>query len=184
MNILHEVRLTTTAVTVDGQALQVEHSGHELLRELYRREVGDYPKFYKMDVLSAVAFVASELLLHAEGAAHEVPRTDRAVVLFTCQASCQADQAFQRTINPGDDYFPSPAAFVYTLPNIACGEIALRNGYRSETACYLLPCHDEEAERDLLALTLAAPGVQTVLGGWIDCTDKNNFEAIIRLWTN
>ena len=33
------------------------------LTDLYRRYVGDYPKFFKMDGLSKLGFVATEMLL-------------------------------------------------------------------------------------------------------------------------
>ena len=77
--------------------------------------------------------MASELLLQAEGAERFVPREDRAVVFFNRSASLQADTAYQATIQDPDNFYPSPAAFVYTLPNIVTGEIAIRNKYFGET---------------------------------------------------
>ena len=41
---------------------------------------------------------------------------------------------FQETIQHADSYYPSPALFVYTLPNIVTGEIAIRNKYYGETS--------------------------------------------------
>ena len=40
--------------------------GAEKLVELYRTHVGNYPKFFKMDPLCRLGFVASEMLLNQE----------------------------------------------------------------------------------------------------------------------
>ena len=103
---------------LNGQPVATNEQGEKMLVELYRRYVKDYPKFFKMDTLSKLGFVASELLLQAEGAERFVPREDRAVVFFNRSASLQADTAYQATIQDPENFFPSPAAFVYTLPNI------------------------------------------------------------------
>ena len=39
--------------------------GISFLKQVYKSEIGNYPRFYKMDNLSKLGFVASELLLHA-----------------------------------------------------------------------------------------------------------------------
>ena len=78
----HEVYITPNEVSIDGKVLNHNENGAAMLTELYRAHVGDYPKFFKMDTLSKLGFVASELLLQAEGAERFVPREDRAVVFF------------------------------------------------------------------------------------------------------
>ena len=108
-----------------------------MLVELYREYVKDYPKFFKMDTLSRLGFMAAELLLQAEGAERFVPREDRAVILANRSASIKNDKDYLETISEGN-YYPSPALFVYTLPNIVTGEIAIRNKYLGETAFYVL----------------------------------------------
>ena len=63
----HSVRITQDEIIVDGNRLDVKSHGKEMLTEVYKTKIGDYPKFYKMDMLSRLAFVASELLIEAEG---------------------------------------------------------------------------------------------------------------------
>ena len=70
----HEVYITPNEVSIDGKVLSHNENGAAMLTELYRAYVGDYPKFFKMDTLSKLGFVASELLLQAEGAERFVPR--------------------------------------------------------------------------------------------------------------
>ncbi len=130
-----------------------------------------------MDTLCKLGFVASELLLQAEGEPRFEPREDRAVVLFNKSASLQADTAYQATIQDPENFFPSPAAFVYTLPNIVTGEIAIRNKYFGETLFIVLEHDDEQIMARELQNVFQDPMTQSVLGGWLECTDENHFEA-------
>ena len=141
---------------------------------------GAYPKFYKMDKLSQLGFIASELLLKQESPRKE-QCTDRAVVLFNHSSSVWVDREYAKSIAVGDDYFPSPSLFVYTLPNIVCGEIAVRNGYHAETAFYILPNKDENMMHQVLASTFLDETIQSILTGWIDYEDDQHFEAELKL---
>ena len=173
----HKVIINPNEVILDGKTLDHTEQGGALLTELYRTYVGDYPKFFKMDTLSKLGLVASELLLQAEGDPRFEPREDRAVVFFNRSASLQADTAYQATIQEPENFFPSPAAFVYTLPNIVTGEIAIRNKYYGETSFIVLPENDPEIMAQQLQLAFLDTMTQSILGGWLDCTDENHFEA-------
>lgn len=173
----HVVRITPNTVILDGKPLNHQEQGAALLTELYRSHVGDYPKFFKMDTLSKLGFVASELLLQAEGKERFVPCEDRAVVFFNWSASLQADTNYQSTIQDPGNFFPSPAAFVYTLPNIVTGEIAIRNKYFGETSFIVLEQRDESVMEQQLNNAFQDPMTESILGGWLDCTDEDHFEA-------
>ena len=152
------------------------------LTEIYKQQIGNYPKFYKMDKLCQLGFIASELLLKQENPRKE-QCADRAVVLFNHSSSVWVDREYERTIEVGEDYFPSPSLFVYTLPNIVCGEIALRNGYHSETSFYILNTKDEELMHNVLASTFNDQSLQSIIAGWLDYKDEGNFEADFKLIT-
>ena len=177
----HEVYITPYEVSVDGKVLSHNENGAAMLTELYRAHVGDYPKFFKMDTLSKLGFVASELLLQAEGADRFVPREDRAVMFFNRSASLQADSAYQDTIQDPNNFYPSPAAFVYTLPNIVTGEIAIRNKYFGETSFIVLPENNPQIIARELQSAFLDPTTTSILRGWLDCTDENHFEAQLYL---
>lgn len=172
-----KVYINPEMVLINGKALAHKETGSTLLTELYRTHIGDYPKFFKMDTLSKLGFVASELLLQAEGKPRFEPCEDRAVVFFNRSASLQADMAYQATIQDPNNFFPSPAAFVYTLPNIVTGEIAIRNKYFGETSFIVLPEHDPQIMAQQLQHAFLDPMTSSILGGWLDCTDENHFEA-------
>ena len=149
------------------------------LTDLYRQIVGEYPKFFKMDLLSRVGLVASEMLLQQESAQRFVPRDDRAVVLAGRYGCIHNDRAYEATIQP-ENYFPSPSLFVYTLPNAVTAEIAIRNKYLGETMYYALS--DEKQLEPLIEATLNER-TSSVLGGWIEVIDNAHYIAKLNIWT-
>ena len=173
----HFVIITPEAVKLNGNDMAHVEQGNALLTELYRTHVGDYPKFFKMDTLSKLGFVASEMLLKDEGQERFVSREDRAVVLFNKTASLQADTNYQATIQDPENFFPSPAAFVYTLPNIVTGEIAIRNKYYGETSFIVMESCDAHIMARQLMNAFQDLMTQSILGGWLDCNDENHFEV-------
>ena len=187
VKLSHSVRITQEDIIVDGERLSLESRGKEMLTEVYKAKIGDYPKFYKMDMLSRLAFIASELLIESEGQRSKdegqfsTPNTQRAVVLFNHSSSIIADCQYMKSIEK-DDFFPSPAAFVYTLPNITTGEIALRNGYHGETLFYLLAERNEKLMQRVIKSTFIDRDIKSVIGGWIDCPSEDKFECDIRIY--
>ena len=182
----HSVKITQDEVVVDGSRLDVKSRGKEMLTEVYKTKIGDYPKFYKMDMLSRLAFIASELIIESEGqrTLNSNPSTlnsSRAVVLFNHSSSIIADRQYVKSIEK-DDFFPSPAAFVYTLPNITTGEIALRNGYHGETSFYLLAERNEKLMQRVIKSTFIDSDIKSVIGGWIDCPSEEEFECEISIF--
>ena len=146
-------------------SIHITPSAEELV-ELYRKEVGDYPKFFKMDPLARLGFVASEMLLK------ECPKADYGVLLFNRSSSMADDLAFQATIQSHTEWFPSPALFVYTLPNIVTGEIAIRNHFQTETNFMVLDAPHTDIMAEQIALA-AQRGPQ--IAGWceVDANGKN-----------
>jgi hypothetical protein len=84
----------------------------------------NYLKFFKMDSLSKLGFLASEVLFQQVECES---KEDFEIVLACSSSSLESDIQFQSTINDPNNYFPSPSVFVYTLPNIVIGEIAIRH---------------------------------------------------------
>ena len=170
------VRITPKEAVVNGVPIRINPTDDPLPVALYRQRVGNYPKFFKMDPLCRVGFVASELLLEGEPQRFE-PRDDRTVVLFSRSGSFASDSLYERTIADPAEFYPSPAIFVYTLANILTGEIAIRNKYYGETACYLLDRNELETMVATVRETLIDKATQSVLCGWVDSPDAECFEA-------
>lgn len=179
----HTVLILPDSVLVDGKEIDVEGKGKDLLTALYRQYVGDYPKFYKMDGLSRLGFMASELLLQAEGNDVAAEGDNRAVVLFNHSSSVSADRAYLDTIADPNNCFPSPSVFVYTLPNIVTGEIAIRHHYHGETSFYILPRRDEALMVSILRATFVDTATRSAVCGWLDYVDDQHFMADLQIVT-
>lgn len=160
------------------------NQGNANLTELYRTHIGDWPKFFKMDTLSKAGFVSTELLLKKMGErrcdSEEFIRS-RAIVLFGSTASLCADRNYQETIQDKDNYYPSPALFVYTLPNIVTGEIAIRNHWRGETSFYVLEEPDAAQMAFHLACAFQDSDTESVLAGWVDSRKNDDFQVFVTL---
>ena len=160
------------------------NQGNAQLTGLYRSQIGDWPKFFKMDTLSKAGFVASELLLKKVGERRlegEEYTHSRAIVLFGSTASLCADQNYQETIQDRDNYYPSPALFVYTLPNIVTGEIAIRNHWRGETSFYVLESPDADQMAFHLACAFDDPETESILAGWVDSRNNDDYQVFMTL---
>ena len=177
-SVTHSVLLTQNKVEVDGVALDVNGaSGTSLLTLLYKTYVGDYPKYYKMDLLSRLGFIASELLLNTEGVERFTPRTDRAVLLFNRSGSATTDMDYLDTISDTDNFFPSPSLFIYTLPNIVAGEIAIRNHYQGETSFFVLPERNPEQIHQIVTASFCGLPISSAVYGWVDASGPSDFCA-------
>lgn len=176
------VTLDSSAVTVSGERLQAEGTGAEMLVSVYRKYVGDWPKFFKMETLGKAGFLAAELLFrHLGWELTEDFTEDCAIVLFGRTASYSADSAYQKTVSDSENYFPSPAQFVYTLPNIVTGEIAIRRHLRGETSFYVMEKPDAHAMALHCMNAFQDCATQKVLLGWADSTSADDFKAFCTL---
>lgn len=175
----HYVRITPQSVVLDGKTVEAEGTGLSLLTCLYKATGGDYPKFYKMDALSRLGYVVTELL-----ASRAQLDDATACILFNRSSSVASDRKYLASIADAENYFPSPSVFIYTLPNIVTGELAIRHGFHGETSFYILPDNNEALQQQVVQATLAATGAEKVITGWLDYEDENRFEAHIRLLQN
>ena len=178
----HQVHITPQGIWLDGKVFAIDKEGKQssLLTALYKQIMGNYPKYYKMDGLCRLGFIASELLLkaeRAEGSFTEDINKTRAIVFFNRSSSIASDKKYLASIAEKDNYFPSPSVFVYTLPNIVTGEIAIRNGYHGETSFYILPHKNELLMQDIIETTFMDEQTTSVLTGWLDYEDSEHFEA-------
>lgn len=140
------------------------------LSDLYRGHKIEYPKFFKMDTLCKLGFLAAEMLLEGDTDRFE-PREDRAVLMFSRNGCLVNDINYEKTT--GD--YPSPSLFVYTLPNIITGEIAIRNKYKGETSAFLMEEYDENRILAVVEEAFQDTVTTSAIVGWIDCRSENDW---------
>jgi hypothetical protein len=135
------------------------------IKQSYRELNLSYPKFFKMDRLCKPAFLCAELVLQNLPA--EMDKNKVGVLLYNQNSSIDADIEHQNLITDWQNFFPSPAVFVYTLPNIMLGEICIRHGFKGENLCLIADQFNaQEAVQQAELLFLA--GMKHVLVGWVD----------------
>lgn len=139
---------------------------------LYRALQYNYPKFFKMDLISKWAWLGAETVLtQANGFIYDsVDKTKIAVVLQTNHGCLDVDKKYSETLAT----IPSPALFVYTLPNIMLGEICIRHGFKGEQACVVSDGFDTKEIEFWVNDLLTNRGMEACLCGWVDATTNNH----------
>ncbi|WP_193510770.1 3-oxoacyl-ACP synthase [Christiangramia fulva] len=132
---------------------------NHFLKSLYRHLKINYTKFFKMDALSKLAFLATEVLF-----LHHRPDKETALVLSNSASSLQTDLAFYDSMNG----FPSPSLFVYTLPNILLGEISIRHSLNSENMFFIKESFDANLITGYTSALFEESNNPEALCGWID----------------
>jgi hypothetical protein len=136
--------------------------------ELYRSLGYNYPKFFKMDSLCKWAWLGAETLLKrqdSDGWLYEgLDKQKIAVVMSTRDGCLEVDHRYQETLQS----IPSPALFVYTLPNIMLGEICIRHGFTGEQICEVQEAFDAERLLFWVKDLIANRDVSHCLFGWAD----------------
>jgi len=146
----------------------------EFAKEAYKSLELNYPKFHKMDNLSKLAFLASEMILKDD----DHSRT--ALVFANKSSSLDTDFKYQESINSQENYFPSPAVFVYTLPNICVGEISIKHKMQTENAFFVLDEFDEKFLNDYSEQILQSGKAEKVLCGWVELYQES-YKAFVYL---
>ena len=163
--------LTNESCLVNGQQIaeRDKESTDSWLKQLYRNQEIIYPKFYKMDTLSQTGFILTELLKVTNLKLTDVYQDDEIALLFANRfSSIDSDVRFQRSYQ---ETSPSPALFVYTLPNIVLGELAIYNKWYGENMFAVLPKFAADFYVSYAEILLST-GSEAVLCGWLDIADE------------
>lgn len=108
----------------------------EFIRNEFKSFGESNMKFYKMSDMSKALYVAVSHLLNIESFDETEP-SRRAMVLANKSASLDADIIHQEIINKHLPEGASPAAFVYTLANVAAGEICIRHKIQGDNTFFI-----------------------------------------------
>ena len=148
-------------------------------KKAYQNFEMNYPKFFKMDSLSKLAFIGSELLLKNENSESE---NNIALVFANNSSSLDTDVKYQNSISDPENYFPSPAVFVYTLPNICLGEISIRHQLKSENSFFIFETFNPTFMANYAKVLLDSNKADKVLCGWVEYYDEE-YKAFLYLVT-
>ena len=155
------------AVKVAEYALpKSEEPFAEFIRAEFKTFGESNMKFYKMSDMSKGLYVAVEHLL-ANGGFDNVEPTRRAIILANRASSLDADVVHQQILNQHNPEGASPAAFVYTLANVAAGEMCIRHKIQGENTFFIE--HEESGFVEHYAEELIeCDCADAVICGWCD----------------
>ncbi len=150
-------------------------------KKAYQNFDTNYPKFFKMDNLSKLAFLAAELLLKNE--IDESKENNIALVFANKSSSLDTDVRYQDSISDKENYFPSPAVFVYTLPNICIGEISIKHQLKSENSFFIFEAFNSAFMTNYANVLLNSKKADKVLCGWVEYYNEE-YKAFLYLVAN
>ncbi|MEZ5198911.1 MAG: hypothetical protein R2764_21795 [Bacteroidales bacterium] len=150
--------------------LEFPYSGEDgkYFKSLYKHLELDYPKYYKMDALCKLAFLTAEFLLEGIDLKHKYQPSEIALVFANSSSSLNTDIKHNQSISDKDQYFPKPAVFVYTLPNIMLGELSIRHTFRGENVFFVAEKFDSQMLVDYTTNLLNTTRHKACIIGWVD----------------
>ena len=137
------------------------------IREAYKHLGENNMKFYKMDNLCKLGYVAAEYLLKNT---HHRPE-EIGIILANASSSLDTDCKHQAIISKEGDKAASPAVFVYTLPNVVLGEICIRHKIQGENTFFVRRQSDAASLEDYAKIVMAKGKLRTCIIGWCELLD-------------
>lgn len=153
----------------------------EFIRSEYKKLGESNMKFYKMSDMCKALYVAVDRLLSCSGF-DDVEPDRRAIVLANRSASLDADIIHQQILNQRLPEGVSPAAFVYTLANVAAGEACIRHKIEGDNTFFIENNDSGVAERYARSL-IAGDKADAVICGWCEYL-KGDWNVNIKLLKN
>jgi hypothetical protein len=135
-----------------------------------------YQKFYKMDNLSKLGWLAAEILLKDSFKSNKYSPQSIGVVLSNKNSSLDADLKYYQTVKD----IASPSLFVYTLPNIVIGEICIRHNFKGENAFFIFEKFDPEFIRQYVNNLINNNILEACICGWVDFLE-DEYKAVLFL---
>ncbi len=168
------IRIEDGRIELDSETIfESTNEFSAFIRHAYHTLVEPNMKFFKMDDLSKLAYLSAEILLKDLDLGDP---SETAVVLSNRSSSLVSDMQHNRILAQG---LPaSPAVFVYTLPNVAIGEICIRHKIQGETIFFVSSKFESEECLRYVQILTAQCGYRNVIYGWCE-HDGTNYKSDI-----
>jgi len=155
---------------------QSYNSDDDFFKDIYKNLNIQYPKFYKIDRLCKLAFLTAEFLFAGNENLNNYDPRDILMVFSNSGSSIDADIKHNQTIMISDSYFPKPAIFVYTLPNIMLGELSIRHNIQGEGTFFISKKIEIDFVVDYIINTLDTTKYKACILGRVEYSEKE-FES-------
>jgi len=161
--------------TANGNLLLKNEGETSWPRSLYNYAKLDYPKFHKMDMMAKMGTIGVEFLKLQNENLNRYADDSIALVFANKNSSANTDLKFQASYQERKS--PSPSLFVYTLPNILLGEIAIKNKWYGENI-FTISNQFDPAFFENYSKTLIPTKAQACICGWINVF-KNSIDGFL-----
>lgn len=141
----------------------------ETVSKIYKELKLEYPKFHKMDLLSKTAVLGIELLKKGDDSIANKNDDELALFFGNSESSEYSDKNFFASYKENKN--PSPSHFVYTLPNILIGEIAIKNKWYGENLFLIFPKFDTKEYCEQIEV-LIQNGSTGCVCGWVNIAQE------------
>jgi 3-oxoacyl-(acyl-carrier-protein) synthase len=149
------------------------------IRAAYKTVGTDDRKFYKMDDLSKLGYIAAACLFAGMNEASLCEPQEKGIVLSNASSSLDSDRKHLHEINTLGNREASPAIFVYTLPNVMMGELCIRYKIQGENTFFITPHYEEDLIRRYAELAMERQQLRACLIGWCELVG-NEYKAIFK----
>ena len=180
LKITKEVAIYNKSVFIDKKEIYNSRSEPvfaDFAKSVYRYFEIKYPKYYKMDNLSKLGFLASEILLKKTAVKDKYKDEEIAIILSNGSSSIDSDIKYQKTIRDKDRYFPSPSVFVYTLANVVIGEICIRHKIKGENTVFISKDFNIDFIREYVKILFETGKAKACIFGRLEYDISGNYEA-------
>lgn len=162
------------------RVVDTSNTEENYLKKIYTELEIDYPKFYKMDNLSKMAFLADSLM--KDYFPSEMDHENKLQLIFANSSSSQVTDLKYK-----ESYLiqrnPSPSLFVYTLPNILTGELSIRSKWYGENIFFIDEKFDAEFFMEQIQFAFDR-GNTHCLCGWVESNVDGSEECFLFLVAN
>ncbi len=172
--------IKNNSIFVDGKLVYTDKDAEGLrafAKSAYRHIKPSYNKFFKMDEISKLGFLAAEVLI-SDIELSSYNEDDISIILSNSDSTLVTDKNHQVTVENYDNFFPSPKVFVYTLPNIMIGEISIRHKLRGENTFFIVEKFNEELIVNHINSLFLTHKSKAFVGGWVN-QSEDDYEAFL-----
>lgn len=169
LKIARHVILINRTFFVDNKAEKSLDARIDLkdgFKQLYKTLKIEYPKFYKMDMLSKTALLTAEFLLGEN--TMDCPENMIGLFIANKNSSLETDESYYSKTFKQSDFKANPALFVYTLPNIMLGELCIRYKIKGEQSMWVSDSLDAKFVSKYVNLLHQEKLIDKAIVGWID----------------
>lgn len=158
-------------IIVNGQKSKIEEGSiDDKLSTLYKNLGVKYSKFYKMDRLSKLGIIGVENICQTMPGLNKYKDDEIAMLFMNIDSSLDSDSKHQKMLDENRN--PSPAIFVYTLPNIVMGEISIFKKWYGENLFILADHFSLKDWLNEVQLSFESNKAKALIGGWINVYDQ------------